>query len=250
MAGRSEREPSEAGVDRSDRGEGMAPVGAPNATPVMRTRQGRVFALQRSHGNATVNHLLARQELGRPVQIDREDVLITPVSGPSLTAAGGYDWGVTYQLPFAAEADGFMIQELHMESSSATGGGTHFWECWRVRSGSRVPVDRGFGGFDDHYVFGNVPGAAQPSSGWKRHAGVIRFYPGPLPSQFGPDNSGQHFYHSLTQPAGWTGRGTRHDAYSQWDATRHPALNGFVGYAGSTEVRAGDTVTFRPRTTP
>jgi hypothetical protein len=77
--------------------------------------------------------------------------------------------------------------------------------------------------------------------------GVIRFYPGPLPSEFGRD-SGANFYLTRTQPTGWTGRGMRHDAYSEWN---YPAgrrrLNGFVAYAGTRELRTGDHVTFRPR---
>lgn len=211
----------------------------------------RVLALQRSSGNQAVGRLLRQiaqpgevTELQAPVRIDRYDVIITPVTGPGLKPFGEYDWGVTYQLPFAADANGWMIQELYMEASGAAAG-THFWECWKVRSGNQVPEDRGSSPYDDHYVFGNVPGAAQPAVGWKRHVGVIRFYPGALPPEFGPEIAGQNFYSAHSTPTGWTGAGTRHDAYSEWDRRR----NGFVGYAGSTEVREGDRVTFRPRAT-
>ena len=72
---------------------------------------------------------------------------------------------------------------------------------------------------------------------------MIRFYPGPLPSEFGPED-GSHFRKADTQPTGWTGDGMRHDAYAEW----RPGLNGFVAYAGTRELRAGDHVTFRPRT--
>lgn len=254
----------------------VAPESAPTPAPTAaRTRQQRVLALQRSHGNAAVNRLLARapddlldaEPLGvpvklpakddgggspapsGPVRIDREDVIISTASGPTLSAAGGYDWRVTYALPFAAEADGWMIQNLYMEGSGGTPG-EHFWECWKVRSGNRAPEDRGEDAYDDRYVFGNVPGALQAASGWKRHVGVIRFYPGPLPSQFGAETPGKNFYHTHEQPSGWTGKGTRHDAYSEWDTKRQPPLNGFVGYAGTTELRRGDPVKFRPRAQP
>jgi hypothetical protein len=79
--------------------------------------------------------------------------------------------------------------------------------------------------------------------------GVIHFYPGPLPSQFGAD-TGANFYLTRTQPTGWTGQGMRHDAYSEWDyRAGHTRVNGFVAYVGTRELRVGDTVTFRPRTT-
>lgn len=202
--------------------------------------------LQRAHGNAAVSRMLLRQDVEAPapagpgpVRIDRADVLIRTVRGPILHDHGGFEWYVTFSLPFPAEADGFMIQELWQET--AGGASEHFWECWRVRSGERVPTDRAQD-YDDRYRNLNVPGAPQPDSGWKRHTGVIRFYPGPLPAAFGADD-GTHFKVTWTQPASWTGAGTRHDAYSQW----RPGVNGFVGYAGTDEVRAGDRVDFHAR---
>jgi hypothetical protein len=240
---------------QSERATPAEPDRAADATgtaPPAATLRERVLLLQRACGNAAVGRLLrqiAEQSdvvaLKGPVQIDRYDVIITTVTGPGLKASGEYDWGVTYQLPFPADADGWMIQELYMDASGSQGG-THFWECWRVRAGKREPEDRGDVPYDDHYVWGNVPGAKQLPAGWKRHVGVIRFYPGALPPEFGPEESGKAFYHTKTKPTGWTGAGTRHDAYSEWDASH----NGFVGYAGSSELRDGDRVTFRPRTGP
>jgi hypothetical protein len=223
---------------------------APSASLTARTTLcERVLSLQRVSGNAAVGRLLRQiaqpdevTELKAPVQIDRYDVIIKTVTGPGLKPSGEYDWGVTYQLPFPADTDGWMIQELFMDGS-ASAAGVHFWECWKVRSGKREPEDRGEYPYDDHYVSGNVPGATQSAAGWRRHVGVIRFYPGALPPEFGKEDPDQAFYHTKTTPTGWTGAGTRHDAYSEWDRSH----NGFVGYAGSTEVREGDPVTFRPR---
>jgi hypothetical protein len=247
-----------------------APAAVPAAGAV-RTREEAILALQRSVGNAAVGRLLARQpadvdvdvdverldapkripspdELqkppakGVPQQIDANTVLITPTFGPGLQAHGHYDWGVTYALPVKAAADGWMIQELYMEANGGAPG-VHFWECWKVLANKLEPEDRGSDPYDDHYEFKNVPGAQQDPSGWKRHTGIIRFYPGPLPPELGPEEPGKSFYHTKNQPTGWTGKGTRHDAYAEWS----PKHNGFVGYAGLTEVRAGDKVTFRPR---
>jgi hypothetical protein len=210
-----------------------------------------VVGLQRAAGNAAVTRLLARQGLTDeaiptgpgPVRIDRNDVIINTVRGPTLNAYGAYAWYVTFQLPFAAESDGFIIQELYQENSESTYV-EHFWECWRVRSGERTPVDRSED-YDDRYRNLDVPGAVHAARGWRRHTGVIRFYPGPLPSEFGAEDPNVHFYITRTRPSVWTGAGTRHDCYSEWDTGR--GRNGLVAYAGSTELRAGDTVTFRPR---
>jgi hypothetical protein len=213
-----------------------------------------VVSLQRSLGNRAVTRLLARQEdveptgPSVPTRIDRDDPLIQTVRGPILGERGRYRWLVRYQLPFPADRDGWLIQELYQESSG--GANEHFWECWRVRRGERYPddpvVEEGIL-YDDRYVNGR--GAETPdATGWHRHTGVIRFYPGPIPPEF-PLIGGASSSVTWTQPTGWTGQGMRHDAYSEWD---YPGgrrrLNGFVAYAGTTELRSGDGVTFRPRT--
>jgi hypothetical protein len=62
-----------------------------------------VLALQCLSGNAAVGRLL--RQIAQPDEVTGRRV---PVQ---------HDWGVTYQLPFAADADGWMIQELYMEAS-------------------------------------------------------------------------------------------------------------------------------------
>lgn len=231
----AERSPGEDPARAGHRGDTAAP-------------EPPVLELQRRYGNAAVSRLLARQPLDEaaptgpgPVRIERTDPLIRTVRGPTLHDHGGYEWYVTFQLPHPAEADGFLIQELWQESSA--GGSEHFWECWRIRGGEREPGDR-TDGYDDRYRNLNVPGAAQPATGWKRHVGVIRFYPGPLPREFGTEGSA-NFYLTWTQPAGWNGGGTRHDCYSEWNTAT--GANGLVAYAGSDELRTGSPVPFRPR---
>jgi hypothetical protein len=207
-----------------------------------------VTSLQRSVGNRAVTQLLARQDEAEPTgpsvprRIDREDPLIETVRGPILTDHGTYRWLVRFHLPHPAESDGWLIQELYQEGSS--GAFQHFWECWRIRRDQRDPVDQAEEAgilYDDRYVHG-AGGGTPDARGWHRHVGVIRFYPGPLPASFGPD-TGANFYNRDAEPSGWTGQGTRHDAYAEWA----PGRNGFVAYAGTDELRAGDRVTFRPR---
>jgi hypothetical protein len=209
--------------------------------------------LQRSLGNAAVTQLLARQQQRRgarghsgPTRIDREDPLIRTVHGPILRSHGDYEWHVRYELPLPADNDGWLIQELYQDSNR--GAGDHFWECWRLRGGEQYPEEPIQGnGFvwDDLYRHGVV----SPSpTGWHRHVGVIRFYPGALAPEFGSD-WGADSYITRTQPSGWTGQGTRHDAYSEWDYRRGRYRNGFVAYAGMRELRRGDRVRFRARAT-
>ena len=232
----------------SDSSAEIAERGASAATPSVAQV---VLGWQRSLGNRTVTQLLARQDEAEPTgptgptRIEREDPIIQTVAGPTLTDHGFYRWLVRYQLPFPAERDGWLIQELYQDSSS--GANEHFWECWQVRSGERYPADpveENGVWYDDRYVNGRGGESPNPS-GWHRHTGVIRFYPGPPPPQF-PLTGGATSSVTWTQPSGWTGQGVRHDAYSEW----RPGFNGFVAYAGTTELRRGDAVTFRPRTTP
>jgi hypothetical protein len=256
--------PGIATSSKADRGrdEGQEATGVAAPLPAAAGSLERtLLALQREHGNAAVGRMLAKRSALRwrllrqplpaedeptgpgPRRIDRHDVLIGTARGPILHDHGGFEWYATFSLPFAAEADGFIIQELYQESSGGRAG-EHFWECWRVRANAREPADR-VDGYDDRYRQLNVPGAAQPASGWKRHVGVIRFYPGPLPAEFGPDRSGVDFYLTRTRPSVWTGSGTRHDCYSEWDT--RTGVNGLVAYAGTQELRVGSSVTFRPR---
>ena len=241
-----------------------------------------VLMLQRQIGNAAVTRLLQRdvaseaEELqkqsapasqricatrvpssGPPQQIDAQDPIVGTVAGPCLEDwAGDYFWYVTYQLPFAASADGFIIQELYQQGSG--GAAEHFWECWRVRANHRSPTTRGTtpddvsparAPYDDRYRHGNVPGAQQAAQGWFRHVGQARFYPGPLPPQFGTDNPTADFYFTRQRPDGWTGAGTRHDCYAEWGRRSGGArYRGLVAFAGRDEFRAGDTVNdSRPR---
>ena len=250
---------------------------------------GDVLALQRRIGNAATGRWLARQTAeeaaaivlgldplvatwtnicatavpapaGAPPQaIAADEPLIHNVAGPCLTHwAGGYHWYVTYQLPHAATTRGHIIQELYQQGSG--GSHEHFWEYWEVGANEREPAatDRTATQphvspagvlYDDRYVHGVVPGASQAPQGWYRHVGVARFYPGALPPQFTGASR-----QTWTRPDGWTGVGTRHDCYAEWDRRPgHPHRSGLVAHAGTQAYRAGDVVNDtqpRPRFTP
>ena len=196
------------------------------------------------------------QANGPPQRLDAEDPIITNVAGPCLQGwAGGYFWYVNYQLPSPAQTGGFIIQELYQQGSG--GSQEHFWECWRVRSGETKPSNRSPTPddveppgelYDDRYRHLYVPGSAPSPQGWYRHAGQARFYPGPLPRQFGTESPTVDSYISWNRPDGWTGAGTRHDCYAEWGRRSGARFRGLVAFAGWREYRAGDTVTdSRPR---
>jgi hypothetical protein len=260
------------GADRAE-AERARPAAEPERlAPGRGTLPASVLGLQRQIGNAAVTRLLQRDPVelqgtsaptaqricgtlqaspstGAPTRLDPLDPIINTVAGPCLEDfAGGYFWYVTYQLPAPATADGFLIQELYQEGSG--GSREHFWECWRVRSGQTEPPNRTNTPstvtppnvpYDDRYIHGNVPGAEQAPSGWYRHVGQARFYPGPLPQEFGTD-TGVDSYIARSRPNGWTGAGARHDCYAEWGRRSGARYRGLVAYAGSREYRAGDTV--------
>jgi hypothetical protein len=265
--------------------ERAGPVAEPErVAPGRGSLTASVLGLQRQIGNAAVTRLLQRQpeelhnesapsaqricgtiqpsrSTGPPTRLDPLDPIISTVAGPCLEDwAGGYIWYVTYMLPAPAQTGGFLIQELYQQGSG--GADEHFWECWRVRANEQAPPARtntppevtpSGQPYDDRYRHLNVPGATLATSGWYRHVGQARFYPGPLPPQFGTEDPGVHSYITRTRPDGWTGAGTRHDCYAEWGRRGGNRYRGLVAYAGSFEYRAGDTVNdsrARPSFTP
>ena len=184
-----------------------------------------------------------------PQAIAADAPIIHTVAGPCLTHwAGGYHWFVRYQLPFAAPTRGNIIQELYQQGSG--GANEHFWEYWPIEANQREPlpaervdtpawVTPTGVPYDDRYVHGVVPNAPQAAAGWHRHIGVARFYPGPLPPQFTGTNR-----QTRDMPTGWTGTGTRHDCYAEWDRRPgRPRRLGLVAFGGTDAYRAGDPVT-------
>jgi hypothetical protein len=237
---------------------GAEPASAPARAP---GRAAEILALQRTIGNAATGRWLARKPAD-PVEANWTDIcagnvpapvanpdpydpMITTVAGPCLTHwAGGYAWWVTYKLGTAAPKEGgYIVQELTMENSE--GGFSHFWESWRVAPNASEPpmderptMDRPPGlRYDDRSRTLMVPGGNHAPQGWFRHLGIVRFYPGPLDPEF---VGGQ----AKTRPRRWTGAGTRHDLFAEWD--RRPGRRrklGFVAFAGPQAIRLGDTDT-------
>ena len=237
-------------------------------------RAAEILTLQRTIGNAATGRWLARQDAvtdplesawanvcaikvpatpGPPQRLDAADPKIDTVAGPCLTHwAGGYHWFVRYRLLHPAPASGHIIQELWQVGSG--GSREHFWEYWSVASGAvsppdptPTPAEASPAGvpYDDRYVHGVLPGGMHDRTGWYRHVGVARFYPGPLPRQF---VGARRFTYDM--PDGWVaGAGTRHDCYAQWSREPgQPRRLGLVAFAGSDEFRAGDPVTAPPFT--
>lgn len=142
----------------------------------------------------------------------QQDPAISSIVGPGLLPNGGFLWRVAYALPAAATADGWIIQQRHMNASGSTGTGDCIWETWKVLSGQSTPEQRSPGGYDDTYISASV--RLEPGRSWFQILGVAAFYPGPLPPEFGPENPGQTAYKSSARPASWNGHGRRHDCFS------------------------------------
>jgi hypothetical protein len=257
-------QPGDSGTEHASQSQVPAPLGAV-------LRAGDILALQRRIGNAATGRWLGRQVANASWTIGthtgplaapwREicapdvpasqirspvDPTVEGVAGPCLTHwAGGYEWFVRFHLPNGAPDDGHLIQELTMESSD--GARAHFWESsWPFEKGDTEPggrnttssgVNRLGRPWDDRYRTLAVPTGIHKLQGWFRHLGVVRFYAGPLPPQF---KNGR----ADTKPTGWTGEGTRHDCYAEWDARdgKNPKL-ALVAFAGETKVVAGEPVT-------
>ena len=177
-----------------------------------------------------------------PTQIQQPN--ITSVIGPLLNPLGDYEWRVAFSLPSPAAGDGFIIQKLTMRSENVETGAVlgeeHFFETWEVRAGRTIPLARHSSGYDDSYIFGNVD-PARGIHGRNSHTGVVAFYEGPLPPEFGPYERGTHFYNThRSTVTGWVGIGTRHDVIAEWDdRPGHPQYNHLQAWAGSREIRRG-----------
>ena len=151
----------------------------------------------------------------------QQDPAIGSIVGPGLLPNGGFLWKAAFALPTAATADGWIIQQRHMNSSASTGSGDCIWETWKVRANNTTPEQRSSGGYDDTYLNANV--RAEPGRTWFQILGVAAFYPGPLPPEFGPETAGQTAYKTSARPASWNGHGRRHDCFS---VTQNPPAAG------------------------
>ncbi|HYI20522.1 MAG TPA: hypothetical protein VD836_17540 [Solirubrobacteraceae bacterium] len=151
----------------------------------------------------------------------QQDPDILSIVGPNLLTNGGFDWRVAFELPAPASADGWIIQQRHMNAGPGTGPGNCIWETWKVLANRTAPEGR-LSGYDDTYRNANIRPAG-PGRSWWQHLGVVAFYPGPLPPEFGPEAAGTHHYMSDTRPASWNGHGQRHNCFS---VTQNPPPRG------------------------
>lgn len=170
---------------------------------------------------------------------------VTNVSGPKDLGCGGVDWKVWFDLPKAAEADGWVVQEINavFEVKDASGATIqnqrfHFWEAWEVKKGKTGTVwqDQKLDDNDDQYGTGrraNTKGSISV-------LGKAKFYPGPLPPDFVKNNPDTlaHILHSTTKkPEFWDDTGTTHNIISVWDCTKTPGTSEVTAQAGDKKIR-------------
>lgn len=196
---------------------------------------------------SVLNKHIQRQQGGAPVGIPRsleqQDVLITTAEGPTrLDPPGSFLWTVRFSLPRPAAGNGFIIQELRMLEGDPTTGSQriaqHFWETWEVPAGARTPYVGASPDWDDRYR--SLRFGASSDHGSYSYHGIVKFYEGPLPSEFGRYEPGTHAYNTYDRPAIWNGTGTRHHIHIAWDnRPGHPHYNRLVAIAGNTIIRRG-----------
>ena len=89
-----------------------------------------------------------------------------------------------------------------MNASPGIGPGDCIWETWKVLANRTAPESR-LSGYDDTYRNANI--RRRPGRSWWQHLGVVTFYPGPLPPEFGPEAPGTHHYKSDSDRRAGTG---------------------------------------------
>jgi hypothetical protein len=218
-----------------------------------------ILHVQRTLGNQAVQRLLADSaapmtRLGLPDTLQRqprrvstvqEAIDITTSDGPTIDPrwAGNFSWSVRFRLPVAATNEGFIIQKCRTRlfDRSRRGGPLHdinLWEAWRIAQDMTTPMRLVGGHGDDQY---EVQGTSFPEHGESRIDGIVCFYEGPLPPEFGMDNGADYFPQISNQPTGWTGRGTPHSVTFTWDRrTGRPPSDCLVANAGGNITQVGD----------
>ena len=170
-------------------------------------------------------------------------VTITNVSGPKDLGRGGFDWKVWFSIGSPAGADGWVIQEITVNSTIVDSKGVttknnyHYWEAWELKKGKTVTVwqDGALDNNDDQYYSPNSPAG---SKGTITFQGIVKFYEGALPADFktkNPSTIAGILHSTTTKPPFWDGSGTTHDLTSTWDDTGSPPTHKVTGVAGGTK---------------
>jgi hypothetical protein len=222
-----------------------------------------LFDLHRKYGNAAVQRLLSESgldyhrlstlpasQISRLLQ--RQEAVSPPTTGGGqdvtvntivleLGEHRWYMWGVDLVLPTPAAANGFIIQQvwsqvIDLETQSIIGTEAPYWEAWEVEAESTVPINHGADVYLDRFTLN--PGGNPIAYGRTVKEGIVKFYPGPLPPEFGPYQPGQHFYMDFdSRPSGWDGTGTRRRIVAVWDERPgHPPVNRLQAFNGITHM--------------
>lgn len=220
--------------------------------------EAHAFALQRLAGNRATTELLRRLGKGpkgdeplkgstavqrgwlstnaaKLVGIRRatQSVSVSPVAAATDLGRGGFQWDVWFSIPTAAGADGWVIQEVTADAKFTEKSGTkkseqyHFWEAWELKKGKTTTIyqDLALDTNDDSYY---TPARAAGSKGYDKTYGKVKFYEGPLPSDFktnNPKTVAGILNSSTSSPWYWDGSGTDHNLFCTWDDAVSPATS-------------------------
>lgn len=223
--------------------------GGTTGAPV-RAVEARALALQRSAGNAATAAFVRRAGKGpmgdEPLKGNTtvqgnwftatamkiagkgrasQSVTVTPIGPVTDLGRGGFSWDVWFSIPTAAGQDGWVIQEVTADAKFTEKGGKakreqyHFWEAWQLKKGKTTTIyqDEGLDTNDDRYY---TPARAAGSKGYDKTYGKVKFYEGPLPSDFktnNPKTVAGILYSSSSSPSYWDGSGASHDLICTWD---------------------------------
>jgi hypothetical protein len=188
--------------------------------------KGSDLAVQRGWLKANVLKLLGR---GR----NSQNVTVAPIVTAKDLGRGGFSWKVWFSIPSPATQDGWMIQEIVADAKITEGDGTkrtesyHFWEAWEVKQGKTVTIyqDQALDDNDDIYY---TPSRKAGSKGVDKTVGKVKFYEGPLPSDFktnNPSTVAGILNSSATEPPYWDGSGAAHNLTCKWDDSVPPGTS-------------------------
>ena len=251
-----QRARSDLDQDPRARSGAVRPPAAAGGNGRLRPVEAQALAYQRLAGNGATAGLLRRAGKGpkgeeplkgrRAVQGDwfranvaklvgkgraSQTVTVTPVGPAQDLGRGGFEWNVWFSIPAAAGSDGWVIQEVKADARFTKKDGTkvhepyHFWEAWQLKKGKTTTIyqDEGLDTNDDSYY---TPARAAGSKGYDKTYGKVKFYEGPLPSDFKTNNPATVagiLYSSTSAPWYWDGSGVSHDLICTWDDTVTPS---------------------------
>jgi hypothetical protein len=171
---------------------------------------------------------------GAPAVVSQNPKINTLYGDPKDLGCGGMRWLVEFELPAAAGADGWIIQQLDRSYDVREPNGSvsspqlntpkkTYWEAWPVRKGKTHtanrtdPTEEGVT-YDDSFDQPQRPG----TKGTFQVMALAKFFEGNLPPSFrkqNPDTRAEDLFSSIVKPPFWDGTGTVHNLTVTWDCT-------------------------------